>query len=69
MLVNSEPGPRVITSASAMAVSAAGKGRTLRGRRRMDCMRCVLRLIWVSPTRMAPLSSVASSDTLEVVLG
>src|ERR1039458_3559375 len=64
MLVNSEPGPRAIRSASAMAVRAAGMGRTLRGRRRMDWMRCLLRLMRVSPTMTAPLARVASSETL-----
>ena len=69
MLVNSEPGPSVIRSASAIAVSAAGSGFASRGRSRIDWMRCRLRLIRVSPVRIEPSASVASSDTFAVVLG
>src|SRR5215471_6755577 len=68
-LVKSEPGPKVITSASAMAVSAAVSGGALRGRSRMDRMRWRLALIRVSPMTVAPLANLASSDTLALVDG
>src|ERR1035441_9180608 len=49
-LVNSDPGPSVTASASAMALKAASSGRTLRGIRRMRLILCRLRLMRVSPT-------------------
>ena len=68
-LVNSEPGPKVITSASFRALTAAASGRTFRGRSRTDLIRCRLRLMRVSPTTFTPLSRVASSATLSDVAG
>ena len=50
-LVNSEPGPRVMTSASAIAVRAAGRGWTLpRDAGGWTVIRVRLRLMRVSPT-------------------
>ena len=68
-LVNSDPGPSVITSASAIACSVSGSGRAVRGNSRIDSIRLRLRLIRVSPTTFEPSSSTASSATSLAVAG
>src|SRR5258706_14598206 len=69
MLVNSDPGPRVIRSALAIAFSVAGSGRHLPGRRRIREIGERLLLIRVSPVTRRPFSRVASRTMFLAVAG
>ncbi len=68
-LVNNDPGPSVIRSACAIALSVASSGRAFAGISRTDRIRALLLLILVSPRTRAPFASVASSTTFVVVAG
>src|SRR3954454_20896182 len=68
-LVKREPGPNVITSASAIAFNVSGSGLAVPGLRRTHLILLRLRLMRVSPTTFDPSSRVASKTTLLLVAG
>src|SRR5579864_8319284 len=68
-LVNSDPGPIVMTSAAAMAARACGKGSGFGGTICNSTMRCWLALMLVSPSTSEPSSIRALSCTFAEVAG
>src|ERR1700758_1742545 len=68
-LVNSDPGPIVITSAFAMASRVCGIGPTSGGTRKSSRIRPLLAVIFVSPRTRVPSSMSASSSRIDVAAG
>ncbi len=68
-LVKSEPGPRVMRSALAMASRVSGSGLTLGGSSMSSRMTSWLAVMLVSPRTREPLAMRAARVTLSEVTG